>query len=55
MRCVKLYMEHGNWQFRQMLWDAGIQLYANVYYTTDDILANHSDVLTRFLTGSARG
>ena len=55
MRCVNVYMEHGNWQFRQMLWDAGIQLYANVYYTTDDILANHSDVLTRFLTGSARG
>ena len=38
-----------------MLWDAGIQLYANVYYTTDDMLAKHADVLTRFLTGSARG
>ncbi len=38
-----------------MLWDAGIQLYANVYYTTDDVLENHSDVLARFLTGSARG
>ena len=38
-----------------MLWDAGIQLYANVYYTTDDMLAEHSDVLARFLTGSARG
>ena len=38
-----------------MLWDAGIQLYANVYYTTDDMLANHKDVLVRFLTGSARG
>ncbi len=38
-----------------MLWDAGIQLYANVYYTTDDMLANHADVLARFLTGSARG
>lgn len=38
-----------------MLWDAGIQLYANVYYTTDDMLANHRDVLVRFLTGSARG
>ena len=36
-----------------MLWDAGIRLYANVYYTTDDMLAKHSDVLTRFLTGSA--
>ncbi len=38
-----------------MLWDAGIQLYANVYYTTDEMLADHSDVLARFLTGSARG
>ena len=38
-----------------MLWDAGIQLYANVYYATDEMLAEHSDVLTRFLTGSARG
>ena len=38
-----------------MLWDAGIRLYANVYYATDDMLAKHSDVLTRFLTGSARG
>jgi len=38
-----------------MLWDAGIQLYANVYYTTDDTLAEHSDVLANFLRGSARG
>ncbi len=38
-----------------MLWDAGIQLYANVYYTTDEMLKDHSDVLARFLTGSARG
>ena len=38
-----------------MLWDAGIQLYANVYYTTDAMLAKHGDVLVRFLTGSARG
>ena len=45
----------GDGRVDMMLWDAGIQLYANVYYTTDDMLANHSDVLTRFLTGSARG
>ena len=38
-----------------MLWDAGIQLYANVYYTTDDTLGEHSDVLANFLRGSARG
>ncbi|MCY3675432.1 MAG: ABC transporter substrate-binding protein [Paracoccaceae bacterium] len=45
----------GDKRVDMMLWDAGIQLYANVYYTTDDMLANHSDVLQRFLTGSARG
>ena len=45
----------GEGRVDMMLWDAGIQLYANVYYTTDEMLANHSDVLTRFLTGSARG
>ena len=37
------------------LWDAGIQLYANVYYTTDEMLADHSDVLVSYLRGSARG
>lgn len=38
-----------------MLWDSGIQLYANVYYTTDDMLANHSEDLAAYLKGSARG
>ncbi|MDE0111279.1 MAG: ABC transporter substrate-binding protein [Albidovulum sp.] len=38
-----------------MLWDAGIQLYANVFYTTDEELESNSDVLARFLTGSAMG
>ncbi len=38
-----------------MLWDTGIQLYANVYYTTDEMLAEHRDVLRSYLRGSARG
>ena len=38
-----------------MLWDAGIQLYANVFYTTDQMLAENGDVLVRYLSGSARG
>lgn len=38
-----------------MLWDGGLQLYANVYYTTDDQLANHSDELTRFMGATAKG
>ena len=45
----------GDGRVDMMLWDAGIQLYANVYYATDDMLANHSDALVRRLTGSARG
>ncbi len=38
-----------------MLWDAGIQLYANVYYTTDNVLGDNADVLANFLKGSAMG
>ncbi len=45
----------GNDRVDMMLWDAGIQLYANVYYTTDKELGEHSDTLTKFLRGSARG
>ena len=45
----------GDGRVDMMLWDAGIQLYANVYYATDNMLANHADVLARFLTASARG
>jgi NitT/TauT family transport system substrate-binding protein len=37
------------------LWDTGIQLYANVYYATDQVLGEQEDVLVRYLTGSARG
>jgi NitT/TauT family transport system substrate-binding protein len=37
------------------LWDAGLQLYANVYYTTDAMLADQPDALARFLRGSAQG
>jgi len=38
-----------------MLWDAGIQLYANVYFATDDSIEKDSGTLAKFLTGSARG
>ena len=38
-----------------MLWDTGIQLYANVYFTTDEMLSSSPEVLTGFLQGSARG
>jgi NitT/TauT family transport system substrate-binding protein len=38
-----------------MLWDAGLQLYANVYYSTDEQIGKHSDVLVRFTTAAAKG
>ena len=38
-----------------MLWDTGIQLYANVYYATDKTLDADRDALARYLTGSAMG
>jgi len=37
------------------LWDAGIQLYANPYYVTDEQLDKHFDTLVGFISGSARG
>lgn len=45
----------GDKRVDMMLWDTGIQLYANVYYANDDMLANHADALAKFLDGSARG
>jgi NitT/TauT family transport system substrate-binding protein len=38
-----------------MLWDTGIRLYANVYYTTDEMLAAHEDALVGYLRATARG
>lgn len=37
------------------LWDAGIQLYANLYYATDDTLQKHADVLAAFTRAAAKG
>lgn len=38
-----------------MLWNGGIQLYANVYYTTDKELHTNADALTRFMGATAKG
>ena len=38
-----------------MLWDTGIQLYANVYYTTDKELAAHPKELAGWTAATARG
>lgn len=38
-----------------MLWDTGIHLYANVYYATDETLAQHFDVLAGYLRAAAKG
>ncbi len=45
----------GDERVDMMLWDAGLQLYANVYYTTDEQLDKHSDVLVRFTKAAAKG
>ena len=37
------------------LWDTGIQLYANLYYATDETLQKHSDVLAAFTRATAKG
>lgn len=38
-----------------MLWDTGIQLYANVYYTNDRMLAENAEQLAGFVRATARG
>ena len=38
-----------------MLWDTGIQLYANVYFASDETLGGSPEVLENFVRGSARG
>ncbi len=45
----------GDKRVDMMLWDTGIQLYANVYYANDDTLANNADALAKFLDAAARG
>ena len=37
------------------LWDAGIQLYANPYYVTDETLAEHRDKVDAMIRVSAKG
>jgi NitT/TauT family transport system substrate-binding protein len=37
------------------LWDAGIQLYANLYYATDETIQKHGDVLAGFTRAAAKG
>lgn len=37
------------------LWDSGIQLYANPYYTTDDMLQDHNDKIAAAIRAISRG
>lgn len=37
------------------LWDQGVQLYANPYYTTADVLEKSPDLITGFLKASGKG
>ena len=45
----------GDGRVDMMLWDTGIQLYANVYYSTDEALGENADIVAAYLRGSARG
>ena len=45
----------GDERVDMMLWDAGIQLYANPYYTTDAMLAENGDKITGAIRATARG
>jgi NitT/TauT family transport system substrate-binding protein len=45
----------GDQRVDMMLWDTGIQLYANVYYSNDANLGDHADALAAFMRGAARG
>jgi len=38
-----------------MLWDTGIQLYANVYFATDQTINETPEALVAFMRGAARG
>lgn len=37
------------------LWDSGIKLYANIYYTTERILADQADLLQGFVKAASKG
>lgn len=37
------------------LWDSGIRLYANTYYTTDTVLSQDKEMLTKYLEAAAKG
>jgi NitT/TauT family transport system substrate-binding protein len=37
------------------LWDSGVKLYANPYYSTPETIAKQGDVLAKFLRASAKG
>ncbi len=45
----------GDQRVDMSLWDAGIQLYANPYYTTDDVLQEHGDKVTAAIRAISRG
>ncbi|MBT6298915.1 MAG: ABC transporter substrate-binding protein, partial [Rhodobacteraceae bacterium] len=45
----------GDQRVDMMLWDAGIQLYANPYYTTDKVLDENGDKITAAIRAISRG
>lgn len=47
--------ELGKDYFSMLLWDSGIQLYANIYYTTDTVLGQNKDELTKYFSAAGEG
>ncbi len=45
----------GSGRVDMTLWDSGIQLYANPYYTTDSMLAEHGDKITAAIRAISKG
>ena len=45
----------GDQRVDMTLWDAGIQLYANPFYTTDSVLAEHGDKVEAMIRAISRG
>jgi NitT/TauT family transport system substrate-binding protein len=45
----------GDKQVAMSLWDTGIHLYANVYFSTDKIFAEQPKILEGYVTATARG
>ena len=52
---ISLEVDFSDKRVDMSLWDSGIQLYANPYYTTDSVLAEHGDKVTAAIRAISKG